>query len=87
MPQSCAMRAMDRALRCWRSQPVRIFSVTGTSTADAVQNETRLQSFAIVELATGRVLDQRDNHHRIERSKSGVDDTISNSSHSVSVPN
>ena len=61
--------------------------VTGTSIANAVQNETRLQSFAVVELATGRELDQRDTNHRIERSQSGVDDTVSNSSHSVSFPN
>ncbi len=33
MPASSAIRAMRRALRLSRSQPVRIFSVTGTSTA------------------------------------------------------
>ena len=33
MPLSCAMRAMVGPLRWSQSQPVRIFSVTGTSTA------------------------------------------------------
>lgn len=35
MPASCAMRATVSALRCSRSQPVRILSVTGTRSPTA----------------------------------------------------
>ena len=44
MPLSWAMRAMARALRCSLSQPVRIFSVTGTSTASTTADRMRATS-------------------------------------------
>jgi hypothetical protein len=41
MPQSCAIRASRGALRFLSSQPVRIFSVTGRSTALTVASRIR----------------------------------------------
>jgi hypothetical protein len=44
MPLSCAMRAMAGALRTSAHQPVRIFSVTGTSTAPTTASKMRATS-------------------------------------------
>jgi hypothetical protein len=44
MPLASAMRAMVSALRVSRHQPVRIFSVTGTSTAPTTASRMRATS-------------------------------------------
>ena len=44
MPLSCAMRAISGALRLSAFQPVRIFSVTGTSTASTTAARMRATS-------------------------------------------